>query len=131
MYRNILTDFLPSDYLFVQDSRSTALELVIPLLHFSLVGSNIVPHQRRLLRRDHTYVDVRTGPQIIEDTSLDGVRCQLYGLFSGHLLLPLCLKYRHRCQRSGTHRNVRELVRASVSVDGEESNPCRINTSNY
>ena len=55
---HVLADFFSSDDFLVQDSRGAALELVAALFLFPLVGRDVVPQQRGLLRCDDADVHV-------------------------------------------------------------------------
>lgn len=73
MYCDILADLFLCDDLLVQDGRSASLEDITLLLLASLVGLDVTSLQRRLLLRDNRNINVRSGTQIVEDTSLDSI----------------------------------------------------------
>ena len=126
LHSNILANLLSRDNLLIQHRRRPPLELIAPLLLLPLIRRYIIPQQRRLLRRNHTNIHIRPGPQIIPDPRLNCVRRQLHRLVSRQLLLPLRLEHRHRRQRPAAHRHIGQFVRAAVRVHGEEPNARRV-----
>ena len=106
LHGDILADILLCDDFLIQHRRRAPLELVAPLFAFALVRRDVVPQQRRLLRRYDAHVYVRPGAQVVEDARLDGVRGQGDGFLARHLRFPLRLEHRHRRQRPAAHRHV-------------------------
>ena len=59
LHRHILANLLLRDDLLVQYRRRAPLEFIAPLLVLPLIRLDIIPHQRRLLRRNHTDIHIR------------------------------------------------------------------------
>jgi hypothetical protein len=70
---HIFADLLPRNDLLIQDSRSAPLKDIALLLLASLVRLDVTSLQRSLVLRDDRNIDVGSGTQIVEDTSLDSV----------------------------------------------------------
>lgn len=130
LHRHILADLLPRDDFLLEHGRGAALEQVAPLFLLPLVRSDVVAHQRRLVRRDDADVDVRPGAEIVEDASLDGLGCDLDRLFPRHLRPPLRFEYGHGGQGSAAHGYVGQLVGAAVGVHGEQAHACGVDAGN-
>lgn len=129
MHGDVLAYLFPGDDLFPQHSGRPSLKLVVPLLLLSLVRLDVISQQRGLFFGNDTDVDVRTGTEVVEDTSQDGIRSQLDCFLPRQFGLPLSLKHRHGRQRSAAHGDVRELVCTSMGVDGKETNSRGVNSS--
>lgn len=106
LHRHILADLFPRNDLLLEHSRGPPLEQVAPLFLLSLIWLDVIPHQRRLLRRDDAHINIRSGTEIVENTGLDGLRCDLDRILPRHLGPPLRFKDRHRRQRSAAHGHV-------------------------
>lgn len=118
------------DDLLVQHRCCTLREAVALQLRFLLVRSDVVSLECCLVLGNDGNVHVGTGSQIVPDTSQDGIACQLDGILLGKIGLPLRLEDTHGCQATTTHGDVGELVRAAVSVDGEEVGAGGVDASN-
>ena len=57
---------------FTLPRRRASAESVVKLLLCTLVGLDIVAQHLGVRRGDHTRVDVRTGSEVVENTSRDG-----------------------------------------------------------
>lgn len=129
MNRDVLADLLPRNDLLVQNSRSSPLENIALLLLASLIRLDVTSLQCSLLLRDNRNVDVRSGTQIIENTSLDSVRCQVDSLLFRQCWLPLRLEDRHGCERTTSHGDIWKFVSTAVCMDSKQSNTSGVNSS--
>ena len=119
MHSDIFANLLPRNNLLIQHRRRSTLELVIPLLRHALVRRDQVPHQRRLLRGNYADIHVRSGAQVVEDAGLDRVAGEFDRFVLRHLVLPLRLEDRHRCQGAAAHGHVGQFIGTAVGVHGE------------
>lgn len=129
LHTDVLADFVLGDDLLVQNSRGTPGELVVLKLLTSLVGLDVASVQGGLVWCDDSHIHVGSRSKIVENTGLDRLGAELHGILLSQGRLPLRLEDGHGSQRTGTHGDVRQLVRASVGVDGEEVDSCRVDTS--
>lgn len=106
MHRNKLGDLILFDNLLIQHRSRTLGELVALELLAPLVGLHVASVQCRLVGRDDRHVYVTAGPQVVENTSLDGLAAQLHRLLLGQTRLPGRLKDAHGRQRAGAHGHV-------------------------
>ena len=123
---NILANLLPRNQLLIQDRRRPPLKPITPLLPPPLIRRNEIPHQRSLLRRNHTNIDITPRSQIVENTRLDRLAAQLYRVLPRQLRPPLGLEDGHGGHGAGAHGHVGQLVGGAVRVHGEEAYACGV-----
>lgn len=129
--RDIFLHIFLADNPLVQISSGTTGEAVVALLLRALVGLHVVAEQLSgLVLLDHTHVDIATRAQIVEDTSLDCLSTDVDGALAVQVGLPGRFKHRHRSQRSGSHRHVRQLVCRAVCVHSVQSRAGRVHACN-
>ncbi|KKA17146.1 hypothetical protein T310_9222, partial [Rasamsonia emersonii CBS 393.64] len=93
LHRDVLANVLLLDDLLLEPRRGALGEAVVALLLAALVGLDVVAHQlRRLVLLDHAHVDVAAGPQVVEDTRLDGLRRERDRLLPVQVRLPVRLE---------------------------------------
>lgn len=126
MYADKVPNVLLADNLLVEHRRGALGEDVVALLLGPLVGLDVVAAQGGLRGGDDGDVDVASGPEIVEDTGLDGVGAQLDGVLLRQLRPPLGLEDGHGGQGPGAHGHVGELVGRAVGVHGEEVGARRV-----
>lgn len=131
MHRDILANLLFPDDLLIQHRRRASGEHVALHLRGPLVRLHKAPLQRRLVLGDDRHVDVRARSQVVEDTGLDRVRGQRHGLLLREVRFPLRLEHGHGCERTAAHGHVRQLVRATVRVHGEEAHARGIHAGHH
>jgi hypothetical protein len=75
---------------------------------------------RAHLPLDDADVHIASRAKVVPNSGLDGLADDVDRLFSRHVGRPRRLEDGHRRERSGTHRNVGELVGRTVGSDGVE-----------
>ena len=130
--RNIFLHILLADDPLVQVSSRTALEAVVALLLWAVVGSHVVAEQLSgLVLLNNADIDIATRAQVVEDTGLDRFGTDVDGALAVKVRLPGRLEHGHRCQRSRSHGHVRKLVCRTVCVHSVQSSAGRVNTSHH
>ena len=87
--RDIFLHILFADDPLVQPSGCTALEAVVALLLWAVVGLHVVTEQLSgLILLDNAHVDIATRSQIVEDTSLDRLGTDVDGALAVKVWLP-------------------------------------------